>query len=478
MNVKTFCGNRRKFPRDARFRPLWYDGGQIRDMSEVKVEAGMAQRGLSSFQIITVSFAAAILTGAALLLLPFASHGGAGVMDALFTAVSAVCVTGLVTVDTGTYWTFFGQLVILLLIQTGGMGVVTFAMMIAVYSGRRVSLMQRSTLQEAVAAPQLGGLVQILRLILRGTLLFEGLGALAMAPVFIADFGWARGLWFAVFHSISAFCNAGFDLTGILAPGSSLVYYADHPVINGTIMALIVAGGLGFLTWADLLASGGRLSRCRLQTKMILAATAGLIFIPAAVFYACDFAGLDGRARVLAALFQSVTARTAGFNSVDLTAMTEAGRMILVVLMFIGGGPGSTAGGIKTTTFFTLLAAAIATFRLRRDVECFGRRIAPESIRQALTVLLLYLTLLLAGSLFVSYREGLPFLDCLFECASAIGTVGLTVGVTAEAGVLSRCVLMALMFFGRVGALTLIYAAHRDSRSPLARLPEEKVAAG
>ncbi len=436
-------------------------------------------RRLSAFQIITVSFAAAIAAGTLLLMLPFASHGGgADFLDALFTAVSAVCVTGLVTVDTGTYWTFFGQLVILLLIQTGGMGVVTLAMMLAVFSGRHISLMQRSTLQEAVAAPQIGGLVRILRVILRGTIAFELLGAALMAPVFIADFGFARGLWFAVFHSISAFCNAGFDLTGILAPGSSLVYYADHPVINCTIMGLIIAGGLGFITWADLLASRGRLSRCRLQTKMILTATAGLIAIPAAAFYAFDFAGFTGSARVFAALFQSVTARTAGFNSVDLTAMTEAGRMLLIILMFIGGGPGSTAGGIKTTTFYTLLAAAAATFRLRRDVECFGRRLSPESIRQALTVFLMYLVLLLAGSLFISYREGLAFLDCLFEGVSAIGTVGLTIGVTAEAGDLSRCVLMALMFFGRVGALTLIYAAHRDTRPFPARLPEEHVAVG
>ncbi len=436
-------------------------------------------RRLSAFQIITMSFALAIAAGTLLLMLPFASHGGgADWRDALFTAVSAVCVTGLVTVDTGTYWTVFGQAVILGLIQTGGMGVVTLAMMLAVFSGRHISLMQRSTLQEAVSAPQIGGLVRILQVILRGTAAFELLGACLMAPVFVADFGLARGLWFALFHSVSAFCNAGFDLTGILAPGSSLVYYVDHPVINLTIMGLIIAGGLGFITWADLISCGGRLSRCRLQTKMILAATAGLIFVPALLFYVYDFAGFSGGTRVLASLFQSVTARTAGFNSVDLTAMTEAGRMILVALMFIGGGPGSTAGGVKTTTFYTLLAAAIATFRLRRDVECFDRRIAPESIRQALTVFLIYLVLLLLGSLGISYREGLPILDCLFEGASAIGTVGLTIGVTAEVDWISRSVLMALMFFGRVGALTLIYAARRDARPFAARLPEEKVAVG
>ncbi len=451
----------------------------VRPEAEEGAERAMERfRQLSAFQIITASFAAAIAAGTVLLLLPFASHGGAGFMDALFTAVSAVCVTGLVTVDTGTYWTFFGQLVILLLIQIGGMGVVTLAMMLAVFSGRHISLMQRNTLQEAVAAPQLGGLVQILRIILRGTLGFEILGACLMAPVFIADFGFVRGVWFAVFHSVSAFCNAGFDLMGIVEPGSSLVHYAGNPVINFTVMGLIIAGGLGFITWADLLANGRRLSRCRLQTKMILASTVVLITGPALLFYFFDLTGLSGGERVMASLFQSVTARTAGFNSVDLTTLTEAGRMVLIILMLIGGGPGSTAGGIKTTTFYTLLAAAAATFCLRRDVECFGRRLAPESIRLALTVFLMYLVLLMAGSLFISYRDGLAFLDCLFEGTSAIGTVGLTIGVTAQADSASRCVLMALMFFGRVGGLTLLYAAHRDSRPFAGRLPEEKVAVG
>lgn len=435
-------------------------------------------RQLSAFQIITISFAAAIAAGTLLLMLPFASHDGAGLTDALFTAVSAVCVTGLVTVDTGTYWTFFGQLVILILIQIGGMGVVTLAMMLAVFSGRHISLMQRSTLQEAVAAPQIGGLVRILRLIFRGTLCFELLGACLMAPVFIADFGLIRGIWFAVFHSISAFCNAGFDLLGIIEPGSSLVHYADNPVINFTVMGLIIGGGLGFITWADLISNGSRISRCSLQTKMILVSTVCLIAGPALIFYFFDFTEMTGSGRFLASLFQSVTARTAGFNSVDLMTLTEAGRMVLIILMLIGGGPGSTAGGIKTTTFFVLLASAAATFLLRRDVECFGRRLSPESIRQALTVFLMYLVLLLAGSLFISYREGLAFLDCLFEGASAIGTVGLTIGVTAQADTLSRCVLMALMFFGRVGGLTLIYAAHHDSRFFSGRLPEEKVAVG
>lgn len=434
-------------------------------------------RRMSAFQLIIAGFAGLIMAGTFLLMLPPATSapGSAGFWDALFTSVSATCVTGLVVHDTGTYWTFFGQAVILALIQIGGMGVVTIAILIAVLSGRNISLMQRNTLQEAVSAPQLGGIVQMLKVIVLWTLVLEGLGAIVMAPVFVSEFGWERGLWFAVFHSISAFCNAGFDLTGVLAPGSSLMFYAENPVINATIMVLIIAGGLGFITWADLLVNGLHFQRYRLQTKMILTATAGLIILPAALFYVCDFSSLPDSPRFWASLFQSVTARTAGYNTVDLNIMTEGGRMVLILLMMIGGSPGSTAGGIKSTTFFTLIATAAATFRMKKDVECFGRRIAPISIRHSLTVLLLYIGLLSLGSIFMTYIDGFPILDSAFESASAIATVGLTVGVTADAGPASRDILMLLMFFGRVGGITLIYAMHKDFGNNYVRLPEEKI---
>ena len=434
-------------------------------------------RRLSAFQIIIIGFAGLVLAGTFLLMLPFATadEGSAGFWDALFTSVSATCVTGLVVHDTGTYWTFFGQAVILALIQVGGMGVVTIAIMIAVLSGKNITLMQRSTLQEAVSAPQLGGIVQMLKVIVQWTVILEGLGAVVMAPVFIQEFGWIKGTWFALFHSISAFCNAGFDLTGVLEPGSSLMFYAENPVINATVMVLIIAGGLGFITWADLLVNGLHFRKYRLQTKMILTATVGLILLPALLFYSCDFSALPDGPRFWASLFQSVTARTAGYNTVDLNIMTEGGRMVLILLMMIGGSPGSTAGGIKSTTFFTLIATAAATFRMKKDVECFGRRIAPTSIRHSLTVLLLYIGLLSLGSILITYIDGFPILDSAFESASAIATVGLTVGVTASAGQVSRDVLMLLMFFGRVGGITLIYAMHKDFGNNYVRLPEEKI---
>lgn len=435
---------------------------------------------LSVFQIIVASFGAAVLLGAFLLMLPVSSAAGVWTpfLDALFTSVSATCVTGLVVYDTGTYWSLFGEIVILVLIQIGGMGVVTVAMILVVLSGQRVSLMQRSTLQEAVAAPQLGGIVRMLRFIVRWVFLIEMAGALCMAPAFIETFGVARGLWYAVFHSISAFCNAGFDLMGIVEPGSSLIHFAGSPSINVSIMALIIAGGLGFITWADFSVNGLHFARYRLQTKMILVTTVVLIVVPALVFFFCDFAGVEGPLRFWVALFQSVTARTAGYNTVDFSTMTEAGRMLLVVLMMIGGAPGSTAGGVKVTTLFTVLAAAIATFRQKRDVNVFGRRIGETSMRMAIAVVMMYLALVIAGSLVISYSGGFPMMDALFEAASAIGTVGLSLGVTGEADTLTRGILMFLMFFGRVGGLTLVYALQKTTSQGSARYPEEKVSVG
>lgn len=437
-------------------------------------------RHLSVFQIIVASFGAAVLLGAFLLMLPVSSAAGTWTpfLDALFTSVSATCVTGLVVYDTGTYWSLFGEMVILALIQIGGMGVVTVAMILVVLSGQRVSLMQRSTLQEAVAAPQLGGMVRMLRFIGKWVFLIELVGALCMAPVFIGEFGVIRGLWFALFHSISAFCNAGFDLMGVIEPGSSLIHFASSPSINLTIMALIVAGGLGFITWADLSVNGFHFHRYRLQTKMILVMTVLLIFIPAVVFFFGDFAGVEGPARFWVSLFQSVTARTAGYNTVDFGTMAEAGQMLLVVLMVTGGAPGSTAGGVKVTTLFTVLAAAMAAFRQRRDVNVFGRRISESSMRLAMAVVMMYLALLITGSLVISYSGGFPILDALFEAASAIGTVGLSIGVTADADTLTRSILMFLMFFGRVGGLTLVYALQKTTSHGGARYPEEKVSVG
>ena len=436
----------------------------------------------SSAQIIIAGFATVILLGAALLTLPFASRGpgSASFADALFTATSAVCVTGLVVHDTALYWSEFGQAVILILIQIGGMGVVTVAVAIAMISGKKISLMQRSTMQEAISAHHVGGVVRLTGFIVRGSLLIELVGAALLAIVFVPEFGVGQGVWYSVFHSISAFCNAGFDLMGIRAPYSSLVAYAGDPVVSLTIAGLIVVGGIGFLTWEDVRTNGLHLRAYRLQSKVILCVTFCLILLPAAYFYAFELSdSLPVGERALSALFQAITPRTAGFNTIDLTALSEVGQMVLVMLMLIGGSPGSTAGGMKTTTLAVLLFSAAAVFSRREEPRCFGRRIEGEALRSAAAaILLLYLSMFLLGGLAISAMEDLPVVDCLFEAASAIGTVGLTLGITPGLGGPSRAILIALMFFGRVGGLTLIFAALAGKRPCASKLPREKITVG
>lgn len=437
------------------------------------------KKKLTSFQIIVLGFSGAILFGMILLMLPISSREGivTPVLDALFTSTSAVCVTGLVLHDTAAYWSLFGQFVILLLIQIGGMGVVTVAASIVTISGRKISLMQRSTMQEAVSAPKVGGIVRLTSFIVKTTLAIELLGAVVMAPVFCRDFG-VEGIWMALFHSVSAFCNAGFDLMGETGAFSSLTGYASEPVINLTVIALIVIGGIGFLTWDDFRANRWHWHKYRMQSKVILCTTAVLVIVPAVYFFFFEFAELGPGERILCSLFQSVTPRTAGFNTVDLASMQETGQSIIILLMLIGGSPGSTAGGMKTTTLAVLFAAAVSTFRRREDTHFFGRRIGDDVVKNASAIGILYIVLFLFGGLVISMTEELPMLTCLFETASAVGTVGLSMGITPGLGTLSRLILILLMFFGRVGGLTLIFAALSGTKKQAAKLPKEKITVG
>ena len=435
---------------------------------------------LSSFQIIILGFAGVILLGALLLMLPISTTGGnvTPFNETLFTATSAVCVTGLVVQDTGSSWSTVGQAVILALIQFGGLGVVTVAASFALLSGRRISLMQRSTMQDAISAPKVGGIVRLTRFILRGTFLIELLGALAVLPVFCRDYGW-RGVWMAIFHSISAFCNAGFDILGTESNRyPSLTGYAGSPVINITIMLLIVIGGIGFLTWDDIFENKWRFHRYRMQSKVILVTTLTLIVLPALFFFFADFDALPLGERIQAALFQSVTPRTAGFNTVDLPAMSSASLSVMILLMLIGGSPGSTAGGTKTTTPAVLLANAAATFRQRDSAQLFGRRVDCGAVKTAATILTMYLALFFGGGVFISVYENLPLSSCLYEAASAVGTVGLTLGITPQLHIPSQMVLIALMYLGRVGGLTLIYAAVSSKKTGSAKLPQESITIG
>ena len=439
----------------------------------------LLKRKLTSFQIIIIGFFCVIIFGTFLLMLPFSSRSGLATpfFEALFTSTSAVCVTGLIIHDTATYWSVFGQIVILLLIQIGGMGVITVAASFAMISGRKISLMQRSTMQEAISAPKVGGIVRLTGFIVRVTLVMELLCAAVMAPVFCRDFG-KKGLWMALFHSVSAFCNAGFDLLGVRTPFSSLTSYAANPVINFTIMFLIVVGGIGFLTWDDIRANRLHLRKYRMQSKVILCTTAVLLIVPAMYFYFFEFDDLTRKERLLSSLFQAVTPRTAGFNTVELTDLSEAGQFITIALMLIGGSPGSTAGGLKTTTIAVLFTTAISTFRRRENANIFGSRIDDDVLKNATTNSNMYITLCCTGGLIISVSEGLPMITCLFETASAVGTVGLSLGITPELNLLSRVVLILLMFFGRVGGLTLIFAALSGVQKKVSKLPKEKITVG
>ena len=445
----------------------------------------LKRRRLSSSQIILLGFLGVIASGTILLMLPWAraGAGSAPFLDALFTATSATCVTGLITNDTATYWSVFGQIVILCLIQVGGLGVITVAIFITKLSGRKIGLMQRSTMQEAIAAPQMGGIVRMTGFILKMVVVIEALGAAALLPAMIPEFGIVRGIWYAVFHSISSFCNAGFDLMGVKEPYSSLTSYTGDVAVNVIVMVLMVVGGIGFLTWDDVKCNRFHLRRYRMQSKVVLTVTAVLIVLPAVFFYWKEF-GMPGweymsvGELILASFFQSVTTRTAGYNTVDLTQLTQSGQMIMILLMLIGGSPGSTAGGMKVTTLAVLFATAVAVFRRRPNAHIFGRRIPNDTAHYAATVLILYLSLFLAGGIFIGCAENMPIVPALFEAASAIATVGVTLGITPDLCAASKVVLIILMFLGRVGGMTIVYAALSTKHPYVSEFPQEKIMVG
>ena len=425
---------------------------------------------LSSFQIIIFGFLGLILIGTALLMLPFAVKEGssASLEDALFTSTSAVCVTGLVVRDTASYWSGFGQAVILILIQIGGLGIVSVAAFIAMLSGRKITLLQRSMLQDSISAHQIGGIVKMTGFVFKIALVAELSGTLIMLPVFCRRYG-LSGIWMAVFHSVSAFCNAGFDIMGEHTGAfSSLTSFGNNLGIITPICILIMIGGIGFLTWDDISKHRFHLQKYRLQSKAILAVTATLILIPTAIFFFNDFSTYGLKERFCLSVFQAVTPRTAGFNTADLNAMSSAGQAVTIMLMLIGGSPGSTAGGIKTTTLAVLVANSIAVIRRKRSPQIFG----------AATLLLMYLFLTITGAFIISIADGIPYALCIFETASAIGTVGLSLGITTTIGSVSHMVLISLMFFGRVGGLTLLFATIHSSGMEVSRYPVERINVG
>ncbi len=444
------------------------------------------QDKITYVRIIAVGYMTVILIGTLLLLLPPATRAGesTGILTALFTATSATCVTGLVVVDTATHWTAFGQTVILLMIQIGGLGFMTLGVLLALILRRRISLRTRGILQESMNYMQLGGVIRLVKIIFWGTFLFEGCGAVLLAVRFIPVFGIAKGILYGIFHSVSAFCNAGFDLMGgYSGKYSSFVEFHGDVLINCVLMALVILGGLGFFVWSDLKKNGCRWKRYMLHTKITLFTTVLLLVAGTILYFLFEndnlLAQMSGKDKFLAALFSSVTARTAGFNTIDTGGLTGASKLLTMLLMFIGGSPGSTAGGIKTVTALVLVAYVWSNLRESKGVNMFQRRLDDDVIRKASNVVVLSMLMAVVSVIFICFIQPyLPVEDVMFEVFSAIGTVGMSTGLTRDLSTASRIVIILLMYCGRIGSMSFALSFTERKKVAPVQFPVEKIMIG
>jgi trk system potassium uptake protein TrkH len=438
-------------------------------------------RKYDPLKILTFGFLIIALIGALLLMLPVSNRDGRSIpfINALFTSVSSLCVTGLAVYDTWSQFTYFGQTVMLILIQTGGLGFMSIAFSVSIMLRRKINIRERGVLMESAGGEEIGGTVKLFRRILLVTFACETLGAALLSIRFIPAFGTGLGIWFSVFHSVSAFCNAGFDLCGIRQPYSSLNTFAGDPLVNITVMLLIIVGGLGFLVWDDVITKKFHFSKYSLQSKIMLSGTAVLVLGAAAALFCCEyncaFRGMPLYEKILAAFFQAVTPRTAGFNTVDMSSLSNTGQMIVMVLMFIGAGPGSTAGGIKITAVAVVMASIHANMRKLDDSQIFSRRLRKNTIKRAYDNIMLYSMILAAGIFLVSLFQHQPVSDIIFECISAMSTVGLSMGITRDLVVASKAVLISLMYAGRVGSMTMFTALLANKKTGSFRYPPEPV---
>lgn len=444
------------------------------------------QDKITYVRIIAVGYMTVILIGTLLLLLPPATRAGesTGILTALFTATSATCVTGLVVVDTATHWTAFGQTVILLMIQIGGLGFMTLGVLLALILRRRISLRTRGILQESMNYMQLGGVIRLVKITFWGTFLFEGCGAVLLAVRFIPMFGIAKGILYGIFHSVSAFCNAGFDLMGgYSGEYSSFVEFHGDVLINCVLMALVILGGLGFFVWSDLKKNGCRWKRYMLHTKITLFTTVLLLVAGTILYFLFEndnlLAQMSGKDKFLAALFSSVTARTAGFNTIDTGGLTGASKLLTMLLMFIGGSPGSTAGGIKTVTALVLVAYVWSNLRESKGVNMFQRRLDDDVIRKASNVVVLSMLMAVVSVIFICFIQPyLPVEDVMFEVFSAIGTVGMSTGLTRDLSTASRIVIILLMYCGRIGSMSFALSFTERKKVAPVQFPVEKIMIG
>jgi trk system potassium uptake protein len=438
-------------------------------------------------QLIVASFATLIFFGAFLLNLPIASRNGqpVGFINAIFTATSAVCVTGLVVVDTGTHWTAFGQVIIVSLIQIGGLGIMTMSTMLALLVGRRITLRERLLIQESLNQFDLEGLVRLTKNIIITTFAIELLGAIMYSLVFIPEYGINKGIAFGVFHSIAAFCNAGFDIIGDFR---SFTPYVNNYIININAMALIVIGGLGFSVWTDIyqIFRDRSLRNITLHSKVVLATTIFLILFGAIFIFVSEFnnpgtiKNLPFSGKVLASFFHSVSPRTAGINTLDMIALTTPTKFMTIILMFIGGSPGSTAGGIKTAKAAILVLTVIAVIKGKEEPEVYERRIPNYLVYRAMAVAAISLGLVVLVTMVLSITENADFMTLLFETTSAFGTVGLTLNYSPNLSWIGKLIISITMFAGRVGPLTLVlaFAQRASGNKGNLKYPEDRIMVG
>lgn len=439
--------------------------------------------GLTPTQVLALGFASVIMIGALLLCLPIATVDGQGApfLTAVFTATSAVCVTGLVVVDTGTYYTMFGQLIIMLMIQIGGLGFMTFATLFAIIMGRKITLKERILLQEALNQVSMEGIVRLAKYVIQITFVIEALGAVLLAVRWVPDFGWARGIYMGIFHAVSAFNNAGFDLFGEYR---SITTYASDLIINSVIAILVIIGGLGFLVLSELYIEKGR--KLHLHSQIVLHTSAWLIGIGAVVIFLLEFTNpatlgtLDPLGKILASIFQAITSRTAGFNSVPINELRDSTLLFIIILMFIGASPGSTGGGIKTTTFVTVFLSIIANFKGKCTVDIRERTLPADIVQKAITVAFSAFILIIFVTGLLTITEQQEFFSLLFEVTSAFGTVGLSTGITPTLTNFGKIAIMLTMFIGRVGPLTLAFALAQRAKKQKAQIkyPEERILIG
>ena len=449
----------------------------------MKMTWAMKEKKLNEVQILALGFIILVLTGAIILTLPISSASGEGTnfLDALFTATSASCVTGLVTLDTGTHWSLFGQTVIMILIEIGGLGFMSFATFFAILLGKKITLKNRLIMQEAMNTFSIQGLVKMVKYVLMFTFSIQLAGALLLSSQLIPEFGIAKGIFFSVFHSISNFCNAGFDLFGNF---NSLTGYYNNPVILLTISALIIIGGLGFTVLLEIYNYKG-IKKLSIHTKVVLLITTILIVGGAICIFLLEYrnpetlAPMNFRDKIVNSIVASTSPRTAGVNSISTDGMTTAGKFLTILLMFIGGSPGSTAGGLKTTTFGIILFTVICVIKGREDTEAFGRRFSQELVYKAFSLLFIGMTLVMGVTMILTITEpDESFISLLYEATSAFGTVGLTTGVTQRLSSVGKVIIIIMMYLGRVGPLTVALALASRQKKSKYKYPEAKVLIG